>query len=122
MTTGFVWYREDYIDRLDELVSFSECDAALGKSNGTVSKWSHQYETFPVIVCAANGHVAAKKYVVKSEIAQWVLEHEQAVLAREQELHRQFMDKAKKVKKRIEAKTEDRRLAERLLDKWGQPQ
>lgn len=118
----FVWYREEFMDRLDELVSFTECDAALGKSNGTVSKWSHQYEDFPDIVCTANQHVAAKKYLVKSEFADWIVEHETNTLEREQGLYRKFRAQAQKVKKRIEAKVEDKRLAERLKDRWGKPQ
>ena len=50
------------------------------------------------------------------------MEHETNTLEREQGLYRKFRAQAQKVKKRIEAKVEDKRLAERLKDRWGKPQ
>lgn len=118
----YIWYREEFMDRLDELVTLSGADTAIGKENvGMASKWASQYEDFPKVVCAANRHTAATKYIVKSEFAEWLVAHENSILEREKKLYQKFRNDMARVKKRMEAKLDDLHQAQRLQEHWGKP-
>lgn len=121
---SYIWHRPEFMDRLDELGTFAECGAVLGRDGArTVSKWHTQYteesdHPFPKIVCSAGERASAKKYVVKAEFADWLLVHETEILEREQKLYRRFKEDAARVKKRVEDKAEDVRIAKSLQEKW----
>lgn len=115
----YVWHRPEFMDRLDELGTFAECGAVLGRDGArTVSKWHTQYENFPAVVCSAGERASAKKYLVKTEFADWLVEHEAEILEREEKLYRRFKEDTARVKKRIESKTEDVRIAKSIQEKW----
>lgn len=120
----YIWHRPKFMDRLDELGTFAECGEVLGRDGArTVSKWHNQYtedsdNPFPTIVCSAGERASAKKYLVKAEFAAWLVEHETEILEREQQLYRRFKEDATRVKKRVEDKIEDVRVAKSLQEKW----
>lgn len=123
---AFIWYRPEFIPEPDKLATFAECGAILERDGArTVSKWHNQYtedsdHPFPKIVCAAGGRPAAKKYLVKTEFAKWLVEHEAEILEREQALYRRYKEDTARVKARVERKQEDLQAAQSLQEKWSQ--
>lgn len=121
----YIWHRPEFMDRLDELGSFAECGAVLGRDGArTVSKWHTQYDEnstnpFPKVVCSAGERSSAKKYLVKAEFADWLVRHEAEILERDQALYRRFKEDAARVKLRVENKSEDLRVAKSLQEKWS---
>jgi hypothetical protein len=117
----YIWHRPEFTDRLDELGTFAECGAVLGRDGArTVSKWHTQYDNFPAVVCSAGERASAKKYLVKAEFADWLVAHEVEILERDRKLYQRFKEDAARVKKRIEEKTEDVRIAKSMQEKWNQ--
>lgn len=121
----YVWHRPEFMERLDELGTFAECGAVLGRDGArTVSKWHNQYSAdsahpFPAIVCSAGERASAKKYLVKTEFAVWLVEHEAEILERERALYRRLKEDVARVKKRVDDKAEDLRIAKGLYEKWS---
>lgn len=121
----YVWHRPEFMDRLDELGTFAECGEVLGRDGArTVSKWHTQYDEtsshpFPKIVCSAGERASAKKYLVKSEFADWLVQHETEILEKEQALYRRFKDDVARVRLRVENKRDDLHVAKTLQENWS---
>lgn len=121
----YVWYRPEFMDRLDEIGTFAECGEVLGRDGArTVSKWHTQYtegsdNPFPKIVCSAGERPSAKKYLVKSEFADWLVRHETDILEREQALYRRFKEDVARVKQRVDNKRDDLHVAKSLQENWS---
>lgn len=116
---GFIWFRSEFVDRIDDLVSFPEIGNIIGRGGGrTVSKWSDSYAGFPEVVCASGTHTSAKKYVSKSEFAPWLLAHEERMLERDRAILRRLQQDIARVRERIAGEEENVRVAEGLVEKW----
>lgn len=118
---GYIWHRPEFMERLNELATFGECGAAAGRDiTKSIAKWRIQYPDFPEVVCQADHRVTAKKYLVKSEFAAWLLKHETEILDRETLLYERLKADMQRVKKRIDEKRADIRIAKDLKEKWPQ--
>lgn len=117
---AYIWHRAEYVDRLDELGTFAECGALVGGDGArTISGWHNKYEDFPKIVCQAGERPAAKKYLVKTEFAEWLVRKQSEELKRDEQLYKRLRAKTAKVKQRVEDRAEDLRIAKSVQEKWS---
>jgi len=118
---AYVWHRPKFIDELDELASFPACGKMVGHEGGTVSKWARQYKDkgFPEPVCTAGKHEGATKYLVKSEFADWYLQHTTDILSKDKAFLKRLQADVVRVRERITSKQDDVHRAKSLQEKWS---
>lgn len=121
--SGYQWFREEYMDRLDELATYTECGELAGRDSGrTVAAWHAKYEDFPRTVCAAGTKVSARRYLVKAEFAEWFLAHEEGIFEKEQGLYRRLQADLARSRQRLTTKRENLQRARQIHESWAKPQ
>lgn len=117
--SGYQWFRPEYMDRLDELATYTECGELAGRDSGrTIAAWHAKYDDFPQVVCAAGKKVSARRYLVKAEFAAWLADHEQEIFDKEQALYRRLQADLARSRQRLGEKRENLQRALQVKESW----